>query len=800
MTRHASRRTGRFSTSCLSLIGCLALLLLACFCVQATSFDAPTPSAGSVFSPLKLSQLDAQYPLESLKHSPGFIPAPTGQRLENAPERSPDAHPFGLTPDFRQHHRYWLYTRVTNLTENDQWMLHISNFGNVQPRVLIRGPHSQEYRTFDEQGRTKDTTSTNTTGRAIPLTLSPGESYQIIIELEAGFVAIQPYIGLMSLGHYKLWTAQMDYAFKLAIGIALGLALVGLTCWLLTLGNVFLWAALSSLLLLVYYLWHSGAPALFWPSNHERTNIYWILLASTLITQLLFAAGFLRIKRTSAGWYPFFVGAGVITLLMCVANMFVSARTNVILISVNYAVVWIVIIASGIAKVRTEGRYYIIYLLGWIVPMLSVAHVLLSIHSSQQPTEEIGPSYRSILVLYGLVLHMFLHTIALILRIKKMGEEKLKTEFISQAKSRFIAQSSHDLNQPLHSMSLFLDHLKPHVQGLDGQKIFVRLKNTHRQMRDSFKAIMDLSKLEAGGIQPQFKPIHLADLFSRLQHEYGVHAAEKGLRLTFHDCSLTAFSDPLLLERMLRNLISNAIKYTASGRVVVGCRRRGSRIDIQVLDTGSGIELAAHEHIFDIYQRSATVSEQSEGSGIGLSIVRHISELLDHPVTIRSEPGRGSCFTISIPRLTERSPRQTTTTFPEDNPIVALVFQDRTLQDALSERFRKWHCPVQTFGSIEAAQSANPAPSVLLCDPPRLSEAALSQEALRQFAQGTVAACTSKPDTALPGAWIALTPVIRPSQLRALLNIAVRRRQARLTGAAPDAPLFDYAKESLQPE
>ncbi len=168
---------------------------------------------------------------------------------------------------------------------------------------------------------------------------------------------------------------------------------------------------------------------------------------------------------------------------------------------------------------------------------------------------------------------------------------------------------------------------------------------------------------------------------------------------------------------MLRDLLSIAVKYTNAGRVVVGCRRRGDRVAIQVLDTGCGIDEAARERIFDIYHRADHHAENSNGTGIGLSIVRHLSDLLKHPVAMASTPGKGSLFTITVPLLSTMAPPQ-----PETNkhnrgaPLVAMVFQDNTLRDTVATRLQRLDCSLVSFPSLEDAQQAGTPAPVLLCD------------------------------------------------------------------------------------
>ncbi|WP_308364404.1 MULTISPECIES: sensor histidine kinase [unclassified Microbulbifer] len=781
MNRQALCLPGYLSKFYPALIGSLVVVLLMVFSpTQAKSPASPVQVANG-FSPIELTRTDTRYGLASLNNSSGFIPAPEGVALDNAPDLVPQETTFGLDPDFRLHHRYWLYTRIENNTENSDWVFHISNFGFLRPRVLIRDGSGQTIKTFSNSGY-ESGTDINTIGRAVKVRLPAGKSYLMVVELKAHHAAWHPYIALMSDRHYQTWKTQQDFAYKLAVGVILGLILLGLTCWLLTRERAFFWASLSASLQLAYYLEHSSIPAILWQSTYEKTALFWLLIYSTMLSQLAFAGSFLKLNRNSGKWYYAFLGAALTTLFLCIASLVLPFQVNMGLAALSYLVVALVILGSGVAKVRTEGSYYIIYLLGWFPMVLSILQVAWVTQGPRETLGEVTVSYKMIHVLYIQILHMFLHTIALILLIRALREEKLRAEYISQAKSRFIAQSSHDLSQPLNSMSIFLEYLKPHIHGLDGTKIFDRLKNTHRQMSESFKSIMDLSKLESGTIRPEPKPVNLADLFSRLQHEYRMLATEKNIGLSFQPCSLKVFSDPVLLERILRNLISNAIKYTDSGKVIVGCRRRGENVVIQVLDTGCGIDKESQNHIFDIYYRSARDPKQTDGSGIGLSIVKHISELLNHPVNMTSAPGKGSSFTISVPRLGEVSPSQHETVKPaEDMPVVALVFQDNELRDSLIERLERWHCSVLTFSSVEAARQSSTFASVLLCEYPSLGSASLSSEAAGMLAQQTVAACVCDPDTPLPDNWIALSTAVLPSQLRALLNVALRRRRSQLS-------------------
>ncbi|QIL89274.1 sensor histidine kinase [Microbulbifer harenosus] len=760
----------------------------ACCLLLALLMGMHTAQADSDFSPFTLTDTTTRYPLVSREHSSGFIPAPPGMTLEQAAMQIPQTLSISLKPDFRQHERYWLYTRAVNDTRESRWVFHISNFGFQQPRILIQSDHSRVIHTLKNTGFA-DGTDVNPIGRATAITLQPGEAFLLVVEVTAKHNTWHPYMALMSAQEYDSWVTWLNLTYYLAIGITLGFILLGLICWTITRETPFFWASLAALLMLLYYLEHSSIPVILWQWDYEIGPAFWILASSTTLGQLAFAASFLKINRRDGFWFQCFIAAAVTSVAMLTLSALLPLTTTARLFAANYLLVSFCILGSGIARVRAEGSYYIIYLLGWFPMVLSLIQVLMVIHGPAQNVQSVTESYKMIHVLYIHIAHLVLHAGALILRLRSLREEKLKAEFMSLAKSQFIAHSSHDLSQPLNSMSIFLDHLQPHIHDQDGKKIFYRMKSTHRQMKEAFHAIMDLGKLESGAITPDYQKVSLTDAFSHLQYEFQMLAKEKGIEIHFQPCSLSVSSDPVLLSRMLRNLISNAVKYTNEGKVVVGCRRRGSHVVIQVLDTGCGINDTAREQIFDIYQRSGINAATTPGAGIGLSIVRHIAELLKHPVTVVSIPDRGSCFSITVPRR-EQAISSPAALKPEQQMpvVVGLVIEDETLKTDLSDRFRKWSCKVVSFRSLEAVSKGSEPLSLLLCEPRFLTQTSVCADTQAQLAGRLVCACVGDGVQPLPISWIRLPAIPPAAQLRALLNTALRQ-QGDAMNLGPDIPV-----------
>ncbi|HEY0834477.1 MAG TPA: ATP-binding protein [Azospirillum sp.] len=221
----------------------------------------------------------------------------------------------------------------------------------------------------------------------------------------------------------------------------------------------------------------------------------------------------------------------------------------------------------------------------------------------------------------------------------------------NNAKSHFMAAASHDLRQPFQAMRLFHHILDTTTTDTRQRKAVDNLGAALRSAEDLLNGLMDVSALEAGRITPTTRSVPLAEIMDARASEFAGMAQQKGLRVTVVHCGLTASSDPMLLKRMVGNLVANAVRYTERGRILVGCRRRGSAVHIQVWDTGIGIPAEKLDAIFeDFYQVGNGEKDRTKGLGLGLSIVLRMAKLMGHEVTVRSTPGRGSVFTIIVPR------------------------------------------------------------------------------------------------------------------------------------------------------
>ncbi|HYH23181.1 MAG TPA: PAS domain-containing hybrid sensor histidine kinase/response regulator [Azospirillum sp.] len=243
-------------------------------------------------------------------------------------------------------------------------------------------------------------------------------------------------------------------------------------------------------------------------------------------------------------------------------------------------------------------------------------------------------------------------------RTEALQRAKAEAEQANASKTRFLAAASHDLLQPLNAARLFVSALEECMReppaGAD-QRARERalLENAAASLRSTEQllgGLLDISSLDAGTVRANVGAFAIDDLLSRLRVEFSALARERGLDLRVVGCRATVRSDPQLLRRILQNFLSNAIRYTASGRVLLGCRRHGSLVRIEVWDTGPGIPSGKQAEVFEEFRRLGTPGAGADkGLGLGLAIVDRISRILGHPVSLRSEVGRGTGFTVSVP-------------------------------------------------------------------------------------------------------------------------------------------------------
>jgi signal transduction histidine kinase/CheY-like chemotaxis protein len=272
------------------------------------------------------------------------------------------------------------------------------------------------------------------------------------------------------------------------------------------------------------------------------------------------------------------------------------------------------------------------------------------------------------------------------------------------AKSKFLAAASHDLRQPMQALSMYASVLEERVSGAGALRVVRGIELSVRTLEQLFDSLLDISKIESGVIKPDVVAFALMPLIERVVEAEIPIAAQKNLELRVARTSACVRSDPALLERMLKNLVTNAIRYTERGTILVGCRRlNGGRLRLDVVDSGIGIPAHEQERIFDEYYQLAGKSAQ--GLGLGLPIVKSLGELLGHAVAVRSAPGRGSVFSIELERAAEpvvppASPSPSLQTLKGLNVVV--VDDDVEIRDSVRLLLESWEC--RCIGGATAAE------------------------------------------------------------------------------------------------
>jgi len=293
---------------------------------------------------------------------------------------------------------------------------------------------------------------------------------------------------------------------------------------------------------------------------------------------------------------------------------------------------------------------------------------------------------------------------------RKVAERTQELELAIAAKSRFFAMASHDLRQPLHALGLFVAQLRTPLKSGERTKTIERVDATRKEMDEMFNSLLDISRLDAGILTPKITEFPIARLLQKIETRFDQATREKGLRLRVRRSDAWVRSDAMLLERILLNLVSNAVRYTLRGGIIVGCRRRGEMLRIEVWDSGPGIPEDQKQNIFgEFFQLPAPERNQYGGLGLGLAIVDRFRLLLNHQIDLASTVGRGSRFAILVPMADEC----VTSTEPVDSPhpaafavegkVILVIADAPIVQEVTGGLLGKWGYSVLTAGSDEAA-------------------------------------------------------------------------------------------------
>lgn len=398
-------------------------------------------------------------------------------------------------------------------------------------------------------------------------------------------------------------------------------------------------------------------------------------------------------------------------------------------------------------------------------------------------------------------------------REEALDAARREAERANAAKTRFLATASHDLRQPIHALGLFFANLVDRVRDAETQPLIKQIEDSIQAIDGMLSALLDISKLDAGVVRPDVGPVSVTELFKRLETEYQSHGTrlfgtlrerrrfqrqdtdrrafgrEAGSTLRMRSSQAIVQSDPTMLERILRNLISNALRYTCGGRVLVGARRRGDQLRIEVYDTGPGIPEDQLDNIFlEFHRLGDSGRDRHQGLGLGLAIVNRLVTLLGHQIEVRSRLGRGSRFSITVPLY--RDATRHSRSGPSAAPAMTLrghrvlvLDDDEAVLAAMDGLLERWGCTVIKAGSLDEARGQIaahlPSPELLIVDYrleggfSGLEAVAILQKDLRRYVPALVITGDTAPDRlreAETSGYPLLHKPVQPAKLRSALH------------------------------
>ncbi|CAM3643792.1 hybrid sensor histidine kinase/response regulator [Halomonas sp. AOP12-C2-37] len=382
-----------------------------------------------------------------------------------------------------------------------------------------------------------------------------------------------------------------------------------------------------------------------------------------------------------------------------------------------------------------------------------------------------------------------------------LRQAKQLAEDANASKTRFLAAASHDLLQPLNAARLFTSALMQNVTTPDTQRIVGHIDNSLQAAEELLSTLLDISKLDAGALTPRRNHFPLANIFRPLRAEFEVMADDRGLDLEVVPTQLWVDSDPQMLRRIVQNFLSNAIRYTQEGRVLLGCRRQNGWLSIEVWDSGPGIPESKLTEIFQEFRRLDQVSrhkESEKGLGLGLSIADRMSRVLDHPIKVRSTVGKGAVFSVSVPTVAAREanasdlePQMRRSGHKLNGTRIVCIDNETLILEGMTAMLSGWGCEVFTATSIGGAKSIlrnmDGEPDAILADYHLDNEVTglMALEALSERFEGAVPGIVITADRTeavaeeikRAGYQLLLKPV-KPAALRALLTRTLQANRA----------------------
>lgn len=454
--------------------------------------------------------------------------------------------------------------------------------------------------------------------------------------------------------------------------------------------------------------------------SHQWLLVWSSILFGQTMIWLAVVASFRRIKPTigkSKHWLTIFPLAGALTgLSWGMTSLWPSVLLNPSSM-VFLAIMVLGVTAAGLAVFAPYLRSFTAFASCTLLPF--VIHFYFDDSKLHLTLGIMFLLYLSVILLNGYnmkqavrkSIELRLENLGLVddLLIKKTQAESARDDaeqaYIS--KSKFLAAASHDLRQPLHALGLFVDALESRIHYPEVRSIVDNIRISTDALGDLLNALLDISRLDAGVLEPNVTEFQLQHLLKRIYTDFNELASSKSLCLKIVDCGFTIRTDPSMLERILRNLVSNAIRYTQQGEVKLNCCRHDGRVAIEIHDTGIGVAPDKIDNIFEeFYQIANTERDRRKGLGLGLAIVKRLALLLDCPITVSSIPDKGSVFRITAPYVASYMPEiDIEQNYVKDvqGTRVMVIDDEAIVRLGMRQNLEEWGCIIKEAESIEHA-------------------------------------------------------------------------------------------------
>jgi two-component system, sensor histidine kinase len=390
---------------------------------------------------------------------------------------------------------------------------------------------------------------------------------------------------------------------------------------------------------------------------------------------------------------------------------------------------------------------------------------------------------------------------------------RLEADIANRAKTQFFAAASHDLRQPLHAMGLFAEALRQRTREPEVAQLVNSVNESVDALEGLFSELLDITRIDSGGVEVRSEHFEMGEILRKVRLHFEPTAFEKGLALRLRGGHHAVHADPLLVERIVRNLVSNAIRYTEDGSVLVSCRRRGGRLLVQVWDTGIGIAAADRGRVFEEFYQVPSAAQQPDaerkGLGLGLAIVARLARLMDAPLELRSTLSKGSVFTLTLP--VGQDPRTAPSLLPRKGPVditltgrlIVIVEDEPAVREGLAVLLAGWGATLAAFRSVDemarwagSDRAGSIRPDLAIVDY-RLEHGATGVEALVALRQrfGTALPAIVVTGSAMSGHeteaqthdfHVLIKPVL-PNKLRAMISFKLGVRPPASPDGAPVA-------------